>query len=88
MVVWLQPFLLFDAIFLLKKYKMTLMVALNSNILNNKGTQTSFSVQILSTFTFPRQNPASFLHFPEYNLCWTKSLLCYGSDGQANKAAA
>ena len=43
---------------------MTLKTALNSNILNNKRTQTSFSVQILSIFSFSRQNPASFSHYP------------------------
>ena len=64
MVVRLQPFFSFAAIFLVKKHKMTLKTALNSNILNNKGTQTSFSVQILSTFTFPRRNRVSFSHNP------------------------
>ena len=33
----------------------------DSNILNNKRSIPSFSVQILS-----------ISHFPEYNLCWTK----------------
>ena len=52
MVVCIQPFLLFAAIFLHKRHNMTLKIVLNSNIFNNKGIQTSFSVQILSTFTF------------------------------------
>ena len=52
MVVCIQPFLLFAAIFLLKRHNMTLKIVFNSNILNNKGILTSFSVQILSTFTF------------------------------------
>ena len=64
MVVYLQPFLLFMIIFLLERHKMTLKIVFNSNILNNKGIQTSFSVQILSIFTFSRQNPASFSHYP------------------------
>ena len=52
MVVYIQPFLLFSAIFLHKRHNMTLKIVFNSNILNNKGIQTPFSVQILSTFTF------------------------------------
>ena len=47
----------------------------DSNILNNKRSVSSFSVQILSIFTFPRRKRASFsqnhiilgyekLHFP------------------------
>ena len=53
-----------------------------SNILNNKRSISSFSVQILSIFTFSRRNKASFSHnpilLPEkitkliYNPCWSK----------------
>ena len=43
MVVCIQLFLLFAAIFLHKRHNMTLKIVLNSNILNNKGIQTSFS---------------------------------------------
>ena len=64
MVVHIQPFLLFAAIFLHKRHNMTLKIVFNSNILNNKGIQTSFSVQILSIFTFSRRNKASFSHNP------------------------
>ena len=37
MVVCIQPFLLFVAIFLPKRHNMTLKIVFNSNILNNKG---------------------------------------------------
>ena len=36
----------------------------DSNILNNKRKNSSFSVQILSIFTFSRRNRASFSHYP------------------------
>ena len=52
---------------MLKKHKMTLKTALNSNILNRKGSQTSYSVQIFSTFTFSRRNRASFSHNQHHN---------------------
>ena len=64
MVVHIQPFLLFVAIFLHERHNMTLKIVFNSNILNNKGIQTSFSVQILSIFTFSGRKRASFSHYP------------------------
>ena len=51
-------------ILLFGAHKMTLKIVFNSNILNNKGIQISFSVQILSIFTFPSKNPASFHIIP------------------------
>ena len=39
----------------------------DSNILNNKRSVSSFSVQILSIFTFFRRNTASFSHNPHLN---------------------
>ena len=36
----------------------------DSNILNNKRSVPSFSVQILSIFTFSRRKRASFSHYP------------------------
>ena len=54
----------------------------DSNILNNKRSISSFSVQILSIFTFSRRKRASFSHYPfilgykitftPNNPCWTK----------------
>ena len=38
----------------------------DSNILNNKRSASSFSVQILSIFTFSRRNKASFSHNPHH----------------------
>ncbi len=38
----------------------------DSNILNNKRSVPSFSVQILSIFTFSRRKRASFSHYPHY----------------------
>ena len=38
----------------------------DSNILNNKRSVPSFSVQILSIFTFSRRNKASFSHNPHH----------------------
>ena len=39
----------------------------DSNILNNKRSISSFSVQKLSIFTFSRRNKASFSHNPHHN---------------------
>lgn len=39
----------------------------DSNILNNIRSVPSFSVQILSIFTFSRRNKASFSHNPHHN---------------------
>ena len=39
----------------------------NCNILNNKRKNSSFSVQILSIFTFSRRKRASFSHNPHHN---------------------
>ena len=55
MVVSLQPFFVIcGRIFLLKRYKMTLKIVFNSNILNNKRVCSSFTIQISIEMTDSR----------------------------------
>ena len=68
----------------------------DSNILNNKRSIPSFSVQILSIFTFSGRKRASFSHYPiilgyknhfypNNNPCWTKEKVLLFSSFEKQK---